>query len=586
MEIMRGIGASPGIVIGETFVLDHEHYRVSQHRLKDRSERGISLECERFARCLESATQEITELADRTKKELGEGSEVVVNLLNFHLAVFRSRDMTRRVEGRIGRGQTAEHAVQEFMRGYRERFSQIPHMARRIADLNDLERRLLRHLLGATREALKDLTRPMVLIARDLDPTQTAELPLDKILGFATDAGGLTSHTSILAASRNLPAVVGLQQITRRLNGGETVILDGRTGRVVIDPDPTVLERYRERQQNYLAFTQGLVSLRGYPAETEDGYHVRLLANIEFPADVEDAMRHGADGIGLYRTEFLYSERNPNPSEEDHVAAYTEALKLLGADGVRRTLVIRTLDLGADKFSPDAELMEKNPFLGLRSIRWCFANRDVFMTQLRAILRVSKLGEVKIMLPMISSLGELLEAKSMIADAKEEMREAGVDFNEEIEVGIMVEVPSAALVADVLAEHADFFSIGTNDLVQYTLAVDRVNERVASYYQPAQLSIFRLLHRIVEAARRRNRPVSLCGEISGDPKYTLVLLGLGLSDLSMAPASVPNIKKFVRSLRLREAGELTRKVFEFGEIESLDAFLEEQAAEIVPDFFR
>ena len=509
----------------------------------------------------------------------------VGSILSFQTMTLKSPDFRNKVHAHIQRGITAERGVQDYFRVYRGLFKGNPAVARTISDLDHLERRLLRSLLGRTRETLKDLSSPVILIAADLDPTTTAELPLDKILGFATDTGGQTSHTAIVAKSRNIPAVVGLGSITTAITGGETVILDGLKGRVIIDPDEALLEKYRKRRREYESFSEGLLSLRTYPAETEDGYQVRLFANIEFPSEVPDAVANGAEGIGLYRTEFLFSEQNPNPSEEEHYEAYREALQRLAADGVKRPLVIRTLDLGADKFNPDRSMSEMNPFLGQRSIRWCFAHRDVFMNQLHAILRVSTLGDVRIMLPMISSVEDLLEALDLIEDAKSELRRRGQTFDESIKVGIMIEVPSAALMADVLAQYVDFFSVGTNDLVQYTMAVDRVNERVARYYQPAHPAIFRLLLRVVEVGRKMNKSVSICGEISGDPIFTLALLGLGVRDMSMAPASIPQIKKFVRSLRMRDAVHKTRSLFDYRASREAEAWLLTQAREIVPDLF-
>lgn len=586
MEIMRGIAAGKGIVIGEAFVLGHEHYRIRQRRLRDRSALGLAREKERFDACVEAVAAEIEVAREKLEETAPQGAvSSVGSILSFQTMTLKSPDFRNKVHAHIQRGITAERGVQDYFRVYRGLFKGNPAVARTISDLDHLERRLLRSLLGRTRETLKDLSSPVILIAADLDPTTTAELPLDKILGFATDTGGQTSHTAIVAKSRNIPAVVGLGSITTAITGGETVILDGLKGRVIIDPDEALLEKYRKRRREYESFSEGLLSLRTYPAETEDGYQVRLFANIEFPSEVPDAVANGAEGIGLYRTEFLFSEQNPNPSEEEHYEAYREALQRLAADGVKRPLVIRTLDLGADKFNPDRSMSEMNPFLGQRSIRWCFAHRDVFMNQLHAILRVSTLGDVRIMLPMISSVEDLLEALDLIEDAKSELRRRGQTFDESIKVGIMIEVPSAALMADVLAQYVDFFSVGTNDLVQYTMAVDRVNERVARYYQPAHPAIFRLLLRVVEVGRKMNKSVSICGEISGDPIFTLALLGLGVRDMSMAPASIPQIKKFVRSLRMRDAVHKTRSLFDYRASREAEAWLLTQAREIVPDLF-
>lgn len=585
MEKIRGIGVSPGIVFGKAFVLNHENYRVTQHFLRDRSPSGKDEEKARYEQAVLEIIAEYEQTVAKLREVEKKTGQTLTGIVEFPKSILGMADLKTTVHAYIDRrGQTAEAGVQIWFRKYRQIFEGNPMLEKNLADLNHVESRLLRQLLGERAESIKDLTSPVILIAGDLDPATTAELPLDKVLGFATDAGGQTSHTAILANSRNIPAVVGLGRVTKAVSGGETIIIDGREGQVIVEPDNTTLEKYRASAKLFEAFNRGLRELRTYPPETIDGYKIRLMANIEFPQEVRDAVANGAEGIGLYRTEFLYSAKNPSPSEEEHFAAYSEALDNLSEDGQERPLVIRTIDLGADKFSPDT-VPEKNPFLGLRSIRWCFANRGAFITQLRAILRVSVRGDVRIMLPMISALEDLLEARAIIDDVKEDLRRRGEDFNDKIKIGIMVEVPSAAIIADVLAQHVDFFSIGTNDLVQYTLAVDRVNERVKDYYRPGQLSILRLLLGVVGVGRRFNKSVSLCGELSGDPRYTLALVGLGLTELSMAPASVPKVKKFVRSMRMRRAHKVARQIFEFSRSQQVERYLLEQGKEIVPDFF-
>jgi phosphoenolpyruvate-protein phosphotransferase (PTS system enzyme I) len=583
MEFKIGIPASPGIVIGEAFVLDHQHYNVTQARLRDNSQAAISKQKALFSRAVEGAVKEIKQAVENLQKDQDVD---VTSILEFQVGTLENNHFQDSIFTAIDAGYSPAYGVQTYFRRMRAPLANIPMLADKITDLAHMERRVLRLLVGETQRALKDIQEPVILIAKDLDPTTTATLPLDKVLGIATDAGGLTSHTAIVAASRNIPAVVGLYDITRSVQGGEILIIDGRKGRVIVKPDEATLRKYQKSRKDLLRFNETLLKLRTFPAETEDGYEVRLHANIEFPTEISAAIQNGANGIGLYRTEFLYSENNPDPSEEVHYEAYKTALEALSADGVKdRPLVIRTLDLGADKFCPDIDQIEKNPFLGQRSIRWCFSHPDVFARQLRAILRVSTLGNVRIMLPMISSVEDLLQAKSFIEDAKDDLRRLGQSFNETIKIGIMIEVPSAAIIADMLAEHVDFFSIGTNDLVQYTLAVDRVNERVARYYRPAQPAIFRLLLRVVEVGRRFNKSVSLCGEISGSPNYTLLLLGLGLRELSMAPARVPNIKKMVRSLRMKEACAVAREIFQFDESSGAELFLEQKARVILPEFF-
>lgn len=583
MEMKPGIPASPGIVIGEAFILDHQHHKVAQQRLPDISAPNIAEHKARFVRAVAAAIEEIKQATEELQKDQ---SIDVSSILLFQSITLGTDHFKDSVFDAIDGGYTPEYGVQTYFRRTKNQLAANPMLAAKITDLDHLEIRVMRQLVGETQKSLGEVEQPVILIARDLDPTTTAKLPLDKVLGIATDAGGHTSHTAIVAASRNIPAVVGLNNITRSAQAGDLIILDGRKGRVIVKPDENTVARYTKRRDELHKFNKTLVKLRKLAAETEDGYEVRLHANIEFPKEVKAAVESGANGIGLYRTEFLYSENNPDPSEEEHYEAYKSALDALSADGrTDRPLVIRTLDLGADKFNPDMNQIEKNPFLGQRSIRWCFSHTDVFAKQLRALLRVSVHGDVRIMLPMISSVEDLLRAKVHIEDAKDDLRRRGQSFNEAIKIGIMIEVPSAALIADVLAEHVDFFSIGTNDLVQYTLAVDRVNERVAQYYQPAQAAIFRLLQRVVDVGRRFNKSVSICGEISGSPIYTLLLLGLGLRELSMAPARIPSIKGAVRSLNMKEACAVAREIFNFEESRGAVEYLETKARAILPEFF-
>lgn len=582
MKIRRGIPVVDGVVIAEAFVLEAEHYRLPTQRLPRAGgvdSEWIDAEWQRFQQAVAAAKDEVNRLKETISDQVPAD---VARILEFQVGLYDDPQFTQAVREQLERGVSVEHAVTRRVTSFRKVWAGIPFLASKLTDLDDFERRLLRHLLGEKRESLKDLTTQVIVIARDLTPQQIAELPADRVLGFATDHGGKTSHTAILAQGLDLPAVVGLGMITGDVTGGELVILDGRRGKVIVDPDEATLKLYRQRQKEFVKYQKGLDELVTLPAETLDGHRIRLFANIGYPEEIRQALKFGAEGIGLYRTEFLYDEDNPDPDEEDHFTAYSRALEELGG----RPLVIRTLDLGADKFRPEGIEHEQNPFLGCRSIRYCLMEReDVFVRQLRAILRVSTRGDVRIMLPMISSLEELNLAKDMIEDVKAELRASGQPINEEIPVGIMIEVPSAALLADVLAQHADFFSIGTNDLVQYVLAVDRTNEKVQDLYQPAHPAMFRLVLQAVKAARRHKIPVSICGELSGDPLFTLPLLGLGLRDLSMAPALIPRIKRFIRSISGAEAGRAIDDVLKLDDARRTLDLLGQLAKQIDPDFF-
>lgn len=583
MKLKKGIAVNAGVVVGPAFVLE-EGVRVGaqQRFIKTRTKEAAARELERFEKGMKLALKDAEEEQSRLAQEVkGE----VADILAVQIAMYEDSSLSDFVKQKIEEMYwSPEHALQRYVGSRKKKLlgSDNPKFKALVLDMEDMERRLLRRLLGEQGNSLEDLAEPVILVARDLTPSQTSKLPKSKILGFATDHGGKTSHTAIIAVNRGIPAVVGLGNISSDVQGGEMLILDGVEGKVIIDPDKATLARARDREKKFEVFRKALDEEKELPCETLDGHTMRLYANIEFPEEIDEAIRDGALGIGLYRTEFLYDKENPDPSEEDHYTAYKDAVSRLGG----RPLVIRTLDLGADKFRPEGMDQEKNPFLGCRSIRYCLYEKpEVFRRQLRAILRASSEGDIRIMLPMISSLKELRESNDMIQDTMEELDRDGIPFNRDIPVGIMIEVPSAALCADVLAQHAAFFSVGTNDLVQYALAVDRVNENVADLYQPAHPAIFRLLLRIIEAGRRYKIPVSICGELSGEVDFTLPLVGLGLRDLSMAPASIPKIKKLIRSISVKEAGRVTDQVLTFQDSEPAKSFLRARAIELVPEMF-
>jgi phosphotransferase system enzyme I (PtsI) len=584
MKIRKGIPVSQGVAIGEAFLLDAEGVRIPQRFLKPRTEEVATREHQRFVEALAASKKEAQDRVEKFRREANLSAQVA-GIFDFQVALHDDPDFLAFIENKIKEQYwSAEHAVTRYLQRQRKNFEKIAYFAERLSDLTEFEHGLLEHLVGEQREGLGHLTQPVIVIARDLTPTQTAELPRDKVLGFATDHGGKTSHTAIIAQNLGIPAVVGLGRITADVTGGEIVILDSFDGRVIIDPDEATLKRAREREQRFAKFSRSLDELKELPSETLDGHELRLFANIEFPKEIDDAIERGAQGIGLYRTEFLYDKENSDPSEEEHLEAYQEAVKRVRG----RPLVIRTLDLGADKFTPEGMGVEPNPFLGCRSIRYCLREPAIFARQLRAILRASAEpgSDIRIMLPMISSLGELVQAKKLIQDEMEGLESKGVAFNPDLPIGIMIEVPSAALVADLLAQQSDFFSVGTNDLVQYALAVDRINEKVANLYQPTHPAIFRLLLRVIEAARRYRIPVSICGELSGEVDFTLPLIGLGLRDLSMAPASIPKIKRLIRSISAKDATRVADTVLTFHDASTAKSFLEKRAAAIVPELFQ
>ncbi len=557
MEIKKGIGVSPGVVISTAIVLDAEDLLIPKRHVEDAL---IAREIDRFEHALKQSTAELAQLRDSVTnlhgKEIG-------GIFDFHLGILHDKAMIKQIIGEIKSQQTtAEYAVSVVMRRYAATFASMTdrYFSERVKDIYDIERRVLKNLIGQKHEDLGHLTSDVVVIAHDLLPSQTAALNKLHVKGFATDVGGRTSHTAIVARAMGIPAVVGLGNLTSEVSGGDIVIIDGERGVVIVNPDPDQLVEYREHAAKLVKLETELATLAFLQAQTLDGQQISLQANIESPGDIFDAIGRGAQGIGLYRTEFLYLTLEREPTEEDHYTAYAEALKNLSG----RPLVIRTLDLGADKYT-QAQLLnpERNPFLGDRSIRMCLHDIPMFKRQLRAIMRVSALGDVRIMFPMICTLMELRQARMILNDVMEELEDDGIAFNRSIPIGMMIEVPSAAIMADQFAREVNFFSIGTNDLIQYTLAVDRTNERVAGLFCPAHPSVLKLVRDTIRAGQRNSISVSVCGEMAGDRLYTLLLLGLGLNIFSMNGPDIPEVKKIIRSTTLEHAKQVARRVMSF-----------------------
>lgn len=579
MEIKKGIGVSPGIVISTAVVLDTENLMIPRRRIDAEQ---VPAEIERLGKAIAASVVDVAQL--RSETSIKHGREIG-GIFDFHLGILKDNSLINQIIHEIQSKQTtAEYAVSLVMRRYAGQFLKMPdrYLSDRVKDIYDIERRVLRELIGGRREDLGRLSRDVVVIAHDLLPSQTASLDRTHVRGFATDVGGRTSHTAIVARAMGIPAVVGVENLTAEVNAGDTVIIDGNRGVVIINPDEEQLTEHREYERKLGEFELELRSLQSLPAQTQDGYQISLQANIEFPEEIPDAIRRGAQGIGLYRTEFLYLASRTAPTEEDHFKAYAEAIRLLEG----RPLVIRTLDLGADKYTEErAANPERNPFLGDRSIRICLHDIPMFKRQLRAIMRASALGDVRVMFPMISTLMELRQAKMVLHDVMEELEDEGRPFRRDISIGMMIEVPSAALMANHFAKEVNFFSIGTNDLVQYTLAVDRTNERVAGLYCPGHPSVLALVRDVMRAAARNSISVSICGEMAGEPVYTLLLLGLGLTSFSMNGPDIPEVKKIIRSTTLDYAKQVARKIMSFDSERQVMHFLREEARKIIPEAF-
>jgi phosphotransferase system enzyme I (PtsI) len=578
MEIKRGIPVSPGVAIGPALVLDTEGVRIPRRFIA-----GDLLDAEvgRLRQALADAAREARDNQAAINDKLGSKYGAIFAA---HALLIEDPALVREIEGLIRqRGLSAEYAVSQVMRRHAKALESVGrgHFATRAADLFDIEKTILRRLVGHHTDVLGQLKEPVVILAHDLTPSETASLDPKMVHAFVTEAGGRASHTAIMAGVLGIPAVVGLGRFLTDISGGDEVIVDGTRGVIILNPDDETRESSLQSQKSFRTFEHQLSQLRDLPAETCDGTRVLLLGNIEFPHEAGECVERGAGGVGLYRTEFLYLNRQDDPTEAEHVEAYLKVLRALGG----RPVVIRTLDLGADKFAiPDEPHRdERNPFLGLRSVRLCLRNLTLFKTQMRAILRASAFGDVRIMFPMVSTLLELRQCKMILAEVKEDLEDEGIPFNRELPVGTMIEVPSAAILAEAMAREVSFFSIGTNDLVQYTLAADRTNEAVASLYSPGDPAVLRLIEIVVAAAARNNTEVSVCGEMSGEPIYTLLLLGMGLRQLSVTPHNIPEIKKLIRSITLDEANQVAREALRLETARDVNHYLRDKTRRLLPE---
>ncbi|MHC4938806.1 MAG: phosphoenolpyruvate--protein phosphotransferase [Planctomycetota bacterium] len=575
MRTLKGIPVSPGVAIAPAFVLRTAETMPVRRRIPRRDVPG---EQALYRAALEKARGELDTVSEQSA--LG---EAVTSIARSHREFLSDPTLIREIESAIENGPSpADWAVASVFNRWIEIFRSLEDefFRQRYVDLIDLKRRVLRHLMEMEETEKPTPDHPAILVAQDLTPTETAELDRKSILAFATEAGGATSHTAIVAKSLSIPAVCGLGGALDVIPPGVPLVIDGEAGLVIIEPDAATLEHYEKRRARLGRRAKLILRMASMPAETLDGWPVGVFGNIEFPFEISEAVENGADGIGLYRTEFLYSKESGMPDEEAHLAAYREALERLKG----RTLTIRTFDFGADKFAHELGLAgEANPFLGCRSIRYCFARPELFRTQLRAILRASAEGRISIMFPMISSVTEMRRARTILDQVQEELRLSNIPFDAHVHVGAMVEIPSMAVAADYLAQEADFFSIGSNDLTQYTLAVDRTNERVATLFRPGNPGVLRLLRHVVREGTRAGLRVSICGEMASERPYTLLLLGLGVRHFSVAPGSVPEVKQVVRTITRHRAEEVAERALSLATPEEVDDYLFEEADRLIPN---
>ncbi|MDD5115923.1 MAG: phosphoenolpyruvate--protein phosphotransferase [Candidatus Omnitrophica bacterium] len=572
---LKGIGAAAGISIGKAYKLGKEEFVVLPETI---AWEDIPLQIQLFEEALIKTRREIIELQKKISSDMGQEE---AQIFDAHLLVLEDRMLIEEVISRLKKEQlNVAYIFSEVLKKYISVFLKIEdeYLKERIADINDVGRRILRNLLGKEKKGLGDLKEKAIIVSHDLSPSDTAAMHTRNVAAFVTDMGGKTSHTAIMAKSLEIPAVVGLEGITSKVNPGDTLIVDGNTGIVIINPDEPTLQEYQEELVKLKNVAERFLSVKELPAVMVDGRAISINANIEFPDEVSSVKLHGSEGIGLYRTEFFYMNRKDSPSEDEHYQAYKYVAEQMSPHPV----VIRTLDLGGDKFLSQFQIPhEMQPFLGWRAIRFCLARPDIFKLQLRAILRASVHGNLKLMYPMISGIEELRQANGLLQEAKDELRQKGIAFNDKILVGVMIEVPSAAMTADILAKEADFFSIGTNDLIQYCLAVDRGNEKVAYLYEPAHPAVLRMIKQVIDSAHQARIKVAMCGEMAGEPSLALILLGLGLDEFSVPPQVIPELKFIIRAIGFKAVQELAKEAMKLATGNQVEEFARNKLAEIL-----
>lgn len=567
-SLLKGIAASNGIAIAKAYRLVEPDLTVKQKEVNDREQ-----EVSRFEEAIQTAKKELEAIRDRAKEELGEDKAAIFEA---HLLVLSDPEFLNPVKDRVqSSGVNAEFAMKETADQFVQMFEQMEndYMKERASDIKDVTKRVIARLLSVELPNPSMIAEEVVIIGEDLTPSDTAQLNKEFVKGFTTNIGGRTSHSAIMARSLEIPAVVGTKTVTSEVENGDVIIVDGIEGEVYINPTAEVLKAYEAKQTEWDSKKAEWAKLVNEPSVTKDDYEVELVANIGTPKDLDGVKENGGEGVGLYRTEFLYMGREELPSEDEQFEAYKAVLS--GLTG--KPVVVRTLDIGGDKELPYLHLPEEmNPFLGFRAIRLCLEEQTIFRTQLRALLRASTYGNLKIMFPMIATLEEFRQAKAMLEEEKAGLQKAGVEVAEGIEVGIMVEIPSTAVIADQFAKEVDFFSIGTNDLIQYTLAADRMNERVSYLYQPYHPAILNLVNRVIEAAHKEGKWAGMCGEMAGDITAIPILLGLGLDEFSMSATSILRARSFIRGVKRSDMQAIAQEALTLGTADEVEKLVEQR----------
>ncbi len=551
--IIKGINASPGVCIGKAYLVDREGVEVvEKYRIADKKR---SNEIKRFKAAVKKARDELHKIVEKSPAELQHA-----HILETHMALLKDKMLYgSTIEVIKNEGVNAEWALKKIVSNLREIFQTMtdPYLRERSGDVDQVADSIMRNLVGAERVNIAAIDKRVILVAHDLSPAETCQINLERVMGFITDRGGKASHTGIIARSLEIPAVVGLKSATSSIRSDDFIIVDGNAGKVIIHPTEDTLLRYEERKIHYEEYKAVITRESRAPAESVDGVRLEVMGNIELPEEVFALINYGGDGIGLYRTEFQYFNRPDFPGEDELFDKYKDVVEVMDP----KPVTIRTLDINGDKaLASHVDSGEKNPALGLRAIRYCLKNPDIFKAQLRAILRAAAFGNVRILFPMISTYFEICEANRILDEAAQSLEKEGLPYKRDIEVGVMIEVPSAVIMADVIAENVDFFSIGTNDLIQYTLAIDRGNEQVSHLYQPLDPAIIRMLKHVAEVAKEKEIKVFMCGEMAGTPHHIPLLLGLGMEELSMNPQTIPDIKRVIRSLNVEDARSFLQDV--------------------------
>ena len=578
--LLKGIGVSPGIIIGKSFLLDPSEIEISAIPLH--TEADVNREIKQFRASLKESKEQLLKVKKEVERKKYKEASYIIDAQTL---ILEDKLLIENIINTIRTKKIdAASAVRDTVLGISKSFDDVgdEYLKERKTDIDYIGERILRNILGRKKQDISKIKEEAIIVAHDLSPADTANLDVGVVMGFVTNAGGKTSHTAIMARALEIPSVVGLEKVTKEVNSGDTIVVDGTIGVVIIRPTAEILRKYSEKKQKYEQLEKELFKYKDMPAETPDGFQVKLMANIELIEELSSVLEHGAEGVGLYRTEFLYLNRKELPSEEDHFNIYKKVIEKISPHPV----TIRTLDLGGDKFLSRIDLAEEmNPVMGLRAIRLCLKEVNIFKTQLRALLRASVFGELNVLFPMISGMQEILQIKDIIKELKIELKKEGIPFNPDIKIGIMIEIPSAATIADLLAREVDFFSIGTNDLIQYTLAIDRVNEHVSYLYNPLHPSILRLIKSVVEAAHSNGIEVSMCGEMAGDPLYLPILLGLGIDKLSMNPLCILKVKKILRSLTYHESQEFIKNIDQFQTATEIEDFTRQEMKKRLPEEF-